>query len=358
MPKRPGPWFRKSRMSWFATVQEKQYQLPVRDESDRAAAAAAYQQLLADLAAALRSQPPQPPPPPDLARAVEPARPLPTVAAAAGQFLDRRRARLAAPSFRQYDIALRVHLVPAFGPRPVASLAAEEIEEWADRPEWSNSTRHNRIGTVMTFLKWAGHPLKIARPPMESRGADAVLTDEAFARVLAAARAGGYGSDLEALLVTLRGTGARPSEVAGLTVASVDWANRLARLREHKSRRHGHGDRVIHFSSPVMEVLTGQRARHGSGHLFRTSRGNPWRPAALVKRMVQVSAKAGVHATAYMGRHTFATAALVAGVPDAVVAELLGHKGTAMVSRHYGHVGGQSRVLKDAVERLGRPKAG
>lgn len=76
-----------------------------------------------------------------------------------------------------------------------------------------------------------------------------------------------------------------------------------------------------------------------------------------VKRMVQVSEKCGVHATAYMGRHSFATRALCAGIPDAVVAELLGHRGTAMVGKHYGHVSSQSRVLKAAVDRLSRPPA-
>jgi integrase len=36
-------------------------------------------------------------------------------------------------------------------------------------------------------------------------------------------------------------------------------------------------------------------------------------------------------------RHTFATDALEQGVPDALVAELLGHASTAMIHRHYGH---------------------
>jgi integrase len=51
-------------------------------------------------------------------------------------------------------------------------------------------------------------------------------------------------------------------------------------------------------------------------------------------------------------RHTCATDALTNGVPDAQVAELLGHSGTAMLHRHYAHLVAKSRVLKEALNRV------
>lgn len=48
----------------------------------------------------------------------------------------------------------------------------------------------------------------------------------------------------------------------------------------------------------------------------------------------------------------FATRALAAGESDAVVAALLGHSSTAMIHKHYSHLDGQARVLKDAAERV------
>lgn len=75
--------------------------------------------------------------------------------------------------------------------------------------------------------------------------------------------------------------------------------------------------------------------------------------------MVQVSETCGVYATASgLGRHSFATKALTSGIPTAVVAALLGHKGTGMLERHYSHVGDNAQVLKDAVEKLGRDLTG
>lgn len=36
------------------------------------------------------------------------------------------------------------------------------------------------------------------------------------------------------------------------------------------------------------------------------------------------------------------------------MAAVLGHKSTAMIHKSYSHVGEQSRVLKEAVERMGK----
>jgi hypothetical protein len=58
------------------------------------------------------------------------------------------------------------------------------------------------------------------------------------------------------------------------------------------------------------------------------------------------------HAVAYGLRHTFATDALANGVPDAQVAELLGHSGTATLHRHYAHLGAKAKVLRDALDRV------
>ena len=63
--------------------------------------------------------------------------------------------------------------------------------------------------------------------------------------------------------------------------------------------------------------------------------------------------RAGVSGVfAYGYRHTFATDALAHGVPDAHVAELLGHSGTAMLHRHYSHLTARSQALRDALGKV------
>jgi integrase len=51
-------------------------------------------------------------------------------------------------------------------------------------------------------------------------------------------------------------------------------------------------------------------------------------------------------------RHTFATDALANGVPDAQVAALLGHSGTAMLHKHYAHLGARAKALRDALDKV------
>jgi integrase len=58
------------------------------------------------------------------------------------------------------------------------------------------------------------------------------------------------------------------------------------------------------------------------------------------------------HAVAYGLRRSFATDALANGVPDAQVAELLGHSGTAMLHRHYAHLGAKAKALREALDRV------
>jgi integrase len=250
-------------------------------------------------------------------------------------------------------------LTDVFGHRAIVSLTPDEIEEWAGSRGWSSSTQHHHLATVQRLLAGAGIKLKIHLPPMESRGADTALTDEQFAEALTALRRHEWvKADLPELLKVLRESGARPQEVARLKAESLDWANSLARLKQHKTARHG-ADRIIHFNKAAMAILEGQRIKHGAGYLFRTRAGNPYCANVIVRRLVDVSERLGFRVIAYgLGRHSFATRALEAGIPDTTVAALLGQKGTAMLHKHYSHVGQNARLLKDAAEKASTQKAG
>src|SRR5262245_41786486 len=236
MPKRKGPWWRATHKGWYATVDRKQHALGIRDENALAGPEAAYQLLLARLKA-------------DLAASGPVSR---TVSTAAADYLAKRAGKVSAGTLEGYRYALN-HFAAAFGSRALHTLKGEEIEDWAGAQRtpagepWSSSYRNGTLGAVMTFLGWAGHPLKLKRPPKESRGAETCLSDEQFARVIARLRANGPQGDLCELLAALRETGARPQELATLCVEAVDWANRCARLTEHKTARHGI-TRTVHFS--------------------------------------------------------------------------------------------------------------
>lgn len=175
--------------------------------------------------------------------------------------------------------------------------------------------------------------LKLKRPPKESRGAGAVWTEAEFWQVYGAAN-----GDFKPLLMVLRETGARPSEVTGLTVESVSWAQACAVLLEHKNAHRGKR-RVLHFTAPAMAALTQQRDRYEYGHLFRQENNRPFVTHNLVYRMIHARDRAGVSRplTLYGLRHTFITRALERGLTGDQVAALVGNS-PAMIHKHYGHL--------------------
>lgn len=119
--------------------------------------------------------------------------------------------------------------------------------------------------------------------------------------------------------------------MAGLTAEAVDWASGTATLKRHKARKKGK-KRVLFLPQEALALLRRQAEWHGgSGPLFRGQGGKGLSRQAIVTRFLRVSEKVGRTVTAYQYRHTWATRALAAGIPDTHVAALLGHASTAMV---------------------------
>jgi integrase len=320
----------------------KKIPLGVKDPADEAGALAAYAKLIGEAGV----------------RPSAPSVQSGTVADAVEKFraagLRRlRRGEVKRKALDDYEYALRPFLA-AFGTRAMSDLVSEEgreeVLDWACKPGWSSSTRNSYLGVILSLFKGAGLRLKVQRPPKRSRGASSVVTDAQFEAALSVAVKGKYPGDLRELLRCLRECGARPGEVARLTVAMVDWPNCCTRLVEHKTDAGGM-DRVIHFPASAMAVLSKQRERYGAGLLFRTRAGGRYRAGAIVRRCGVISKRCGFRFIAYGQRHSFATSALENGVPDTLVAGLLGHVGTGMLHRHYSHLGEQARALKDAAER-------
>jgi integrase/recombinase XerC len=339
MPRPAGrPWYRRERDRWYYTTPDGRQTMierdgvPVTGAGGRAEALAALREMLAEVVA-----------PPDA---------LPvrggTIAAAAGDYLAVAKHRLAATTHAVYGDHLR-WLVRRFGGRAVASLPAAEVEVAAAREAWADGTRRLCLSVVGRFMRWAGRERwKVHLPPAGSRGAEAVVSPDEFERLAAAAQ-----GDFGPLLRLYRLSGCRPGEGRQLTAEAVDWGAGLASLKEHKNRSKGKS-RVLYFGPAALAVLEAQRAKYGGGLLFRNRYGRMFSRKAAAKRMAVCRERAGVRGeiTNYYMRHSFATAALEAGVSDTDVAALLGHSGTAMLHKVYAHVTANARRLRDIAARL------
>jgi integrase len=342
-----GPWYRASKGTWYATVGGRKLSLGIRGEENRDAAVKAWHRIMADGPEAVATPKPAKPEP-------ESAEKPPTVADVLTAFLADCHGRLKPATVRGY----RDFLTPfqaAHGQVKATVLTTATAETYSRRPAWGNSTRHGFLAALSAAFRWAertgrlpSNPLRhLRKPPIDSRGDKVLITADEHARLLQAAP-----SYFKPFLQLLYLTGARPGEVASITAERFDPTAGAVRLREHKTARHGKR-RVIFLSTEAVAVLTGQLARYGSGHLLRGRWGLPYSKNAVVHSFQSLRRKTGIrHATAYGYRHSFATDALSRGVPDAIVAGLLGHSGTTMIHRHYNHLSARTAVLRSALSQV------
>jgi integrase len=247
------------------------------------------------------------------------------------------------------------HFTGAFGNLLAAGLTKKRLTHFASRREWSDSYRSNLIGTITSVYRWGvenklvvSNPVEgIKRPRKASRGASCVVTPEAFARLRDAASA-----TFRPLLVLLYETGARPSELTRIEAADIDFVIGVARLVDHKTAESSGKPRLIVLSDSARDVCRELAKQRPTGTLLATVAGKPWTKSKIVRAMQRTCRRAGVQATAYGMRHTYATRALVAGIPDATVAALLGQSSTDMLHKHYSHLSEQTRALRDAANRI------
>lgn len=97
--------------------------------------------------------------------------------------------------------------------------------------------------------------------------------------------------------------------------------------------------------------------RAGDAFLFTQANGEPWLPSNQTKPMYEACERA--HIKPRIGfhqlRHTWASLAVMNGMPLMVVARNLGHTTTLMVEKHYGHL---ADTYVDAAVRASAPRFG
>lgn len=329
MPRKAHPWYRASRKMWYVNVGGRQVPLNITDPKDEAAAWAAFQELLRR-EAGKSSDPPG------------------TAAELVAAYLADAETRVKTHTLKVYRWYLGEFLA-RHGTIRLQDLTARRVEDDAKRTTWTDTTRCNYLATVETCLRWGQVKVSFQKPSKASAGAASVISEETYRRMLMHCR-----GDWAACVRFLWETGARPSEAAAVTAEAVDWEQRVARLREHKTAHRTQRDRLIYLNPAAFEVCQWQRERHKAGLLFRSWNGGPFSRQAFVMKFTRLSGYVGRKVTAYSLRHSFASRALAAGESDAIVAALLGHANTAMIHRHYSHLSEFGRALRDAAERIGK----
>jgi integrase len=280
-----------------------------------------------------------------------------TVAGLVGLYLDDLSRRVGSRTLYVAKCYLNPVLAVC-GPIKVRQLRRQHVEEAIRRhAEWNESTQFHVTCRIVAAFNWAvregmipANPLKgIHRPQPCSRGTQTLITPEEYQKLYDAAP-----EYLRHVLFAMQQTGCRPCEVLTVAAKDFDAESGVWVLQRHKTAHETGRPRIVYLTPKLVELCKLLENRNPTGPLFRRHSGKPFPPAYYLARLVRnLRTKLGIRgAIPYSLRHTFATDALANGVPDAHVAELLGHNGTAMLHKHYAHLSGRAAVLRTALAEV------
>jgi integrase len=290
-------------------------------------------------------------------------------------------------TYEQYEIAVRCHIKPAIGTRPLAKLTVENVEGMLRRMATQGTglrTRKVALARLRTALELAtarGHTARnvasLVKMPstVRRRVAPPDLAD--MLRLIDML----HDDPMEALVLVGLGAGLRRGEVLGLHWEDIDLAQRTLVVNRHVSRVKGQlliregaktdaGERLVVLPMFVTEALqrhaTRQKAlclatgplwrgpdyRDGlRGPVFTSGWGTVLDPRNTNRAFERVRKLAGLDATTFHGlRHNFASLMLLVGVDRKVTSDLMGHTNAAITMNVYQHT--PDALKYDAADRL------
>jgi integrase len=149
-------------------------------------------------------------------------------------------------------------------------------------------------------------------------------------------------------------TGCRYGELIRLEVTDFNPDVGTVFIRQSKSGEPRHVVLTREGAEFFTQVCAG---RVGGQLMFVHSDGKPWKSSQQARPIAEACARARIDPpiTFHALRHTWASHAVMNGVPLMIVARNLGHVDTRMVEKHYGHLA--PSYVADAI-RANAPKFG
>ena len=278
-------------------------------------------------------------------------------------------------------------IVPGLGALPCTKLTTQKLRDWRDGltkvgprlrtvkgqkqrhaapdnddPEDAARRRRATANRVLTIAKAAlNHAWRERKIPSDAawRPVTALReADAARARYLATAECSrlinACPPDFRKLVQAALLTGCRFGELAALAVADFHLDSGTLQIRTSKSGKARH----VVLTEEGIAVFRGLTAGHSPrDRLLPKADGGKWLKSHQGRPMLEACRRAAIEPAAnfHVLRHTWASLAIMNGVPLMVVARNLGHADTRMVERHYGHLA--QSYITDAI-RAGAPRFG
>jgi len=280
-----------------------------------------------------------------------------------------------AVSTKQLYAGLTVrHVEPVIGQLGLGSVRPSDVTRVLLRMEQGGraaSTRRSAYAAmraafddaVAEGLLAVNPVLRVRRPKASSAEALSLTIEEVKAFL-----AGAEGLRYAAVLRLIVGTGLRRGEALALHWSDVNLRRGEATVKGSLVRRDGHlviadtkslrSRRTVSLSPALLQFLakhqdlqaqersTAANLWTDTGFVFATELGQPADPRNLLRATGIASKKAGLPPVGvHTLRHTYATIALLHGVPLHVVSRNLGHSSIAITADIYGHLTDQASQL-------------
>ncbi|MFZ5715898.1 MAG: tyrosine-type recombinase/integrase [Bradyrhizobium sp.] len=278
------------------------------------------------------------------------------------------------------------HILPPLGDLVITELTAERLQRWlgnmaaapaqvrpkrGGRPQYRAEPegdeairrRRNTANRVLTMLKailnftydagWVSNRDAWGRRLKPFKGVDAPRV-----RYLSIAEAGrllnACDEEFRPLVRAALETGCRYAELTRLEVADFNPDAGTIAIRKTKTNTARH---VVLTDEGAQFFKSHCAGKTGDQLMFTHEDGSPWKTAQQNRPMREACERGKIRpaVSIHTMRHTWASLAIMNGVPLLVVSKNLGHVDSRMVERVYGHLA--PSFIVDAV-RAGAPKYG
>ncbi len=247
------------------------------------------------------------------------------------------------------DSALTNHIVPEFGPRPLASLRRSDVQGFVSKlaGKLAPNTVYSIYRPLSLLLDAAAADRLIAASPcvrikLPSRPSAEVVPpapDEV------AALADAVGERYRAVVVLLAGAGVRIAEALGVQVRDLDFLRRTLRVERQRDGRTNalappktaKSARTIPLGQVVVDTLAGHLAAYpaaADGSIFTNPMGEPLTYGQWQTLWKQLETPYRTHDL----RHYAASALISGGASVKQVQTILGHASAAVTLGVYSHL--------------------
>ena len=264
---------------------------------------------------------------------------------------------------RLNDNALRVHILPVLGDRPMGSIQPSEVQGLVKNlsVELAPSSVHNIYDVVARLFRAAVHdrvrpesPCRNINLPRRSKEEVVPPTVKEVTKIM-----GAIADRYQAVPLLLAGSGLRIGELLGLRVSDVDFLRRSVRIERQRLQTgdlgptKGRKARTVPLGQVVLDGLAVHLAAHPSREwLFVTKAGRPLTYQVWLAQWTLACDAAGVTTKTHHLRHFFASALITGGASVKQVQAALGHDNATTTLRTYAHLwpGDEDRT-RDAIDK-------